>query len=199
MGKAQYIILAVILVVTVLSGWLLNLVEVGTGKTPSRPPHIPDYYFDQFTTTVMGENSRPRYKLSAAHLDHYPDDDSKVLTALQLDFYPVDEASWQISAEHGLVTARNRLIRLTGKVRLVRAATPQRPAVTLDTDELLIYPKEKRARTDTLVMIRAGRDTIRARGLRVDLNTGQLELLANVQGHYEPPPRTPARTAPAPR
>lgn len=187
MGKPQYILLAVILLATVLSGWLLRLVEVG-GKTPStKARHIPDYYFDQFTSTVMGLNNRPRYRISAARLDHYPDDDSKVLTQLDLYYYPGDTTSWEIKAEHGLITAGNRQIRLNGQVHLVHAASATRPRLTLDTDTLVIYPKEKQAQTDTRVMIRSGRDTIKARGMRVDLNNGQLELLADVQGHYVPP------------
>lgn len=187
MGKIQYIVLALILAVTVLSGWLLKLVEVSHPPRPVPARHIPDYYFERFTSTVMDTNNRPRYRISATRLDHYPDDDNKVLTHLNLIFYPLSATTWDISAERGVITAHDRLIRLTGQVRLVRAATATRPRITLDTTELLIYPKEKQARTDTVVMIRTGRDTIRARGLRADLNTGQLELPADVQGHYEPP------------
>lgn len=188
MGRTQYILLVVVLALAGLSVWMLSVVNAPQPGAPPGPGHIPDYYLDQFTATAMGDNGKPLYRLTAAHLDHYPDDDLKELTRLHLDWYRPGLPDWSLDAEEGRILDHNRLILLLGRVVMVRAHAKDSPAIRLVTRDLTIRPGQKYAETGAAVTISSGLNRIQATGMRVYFDAGRVELLADVRGHYETKP-----------
>jgi len=185
MSRTQYILLAVVLALAGFSVWMLSVVNVPKPGAPPGPRHIPDYYLDDFTATAMGPNGKPQYRLSAKHLDHYPDNDLKVITALHLTWYRPGLPDWTVDADQGRILHHNQLVLLEGRVVMTRAATDDAPPIRLETRDLTVRPGEKYAETQTAVTIHSGPNRIQATGMRVYLDQGRVELLANARGHYE--------------
>lgn len=188
MGRTQYILLAVVLALAGFSIWMLSVVNVPRPGAPPGPRHIPDYYLDHFTATAMGQDGKPVYRLTADHLDHYPDDDLKVITRLHLEWYRRGLPDWTVDAERGRILDHNRLVLLKGRVVMIRAATAEAAPIRLQTRDLTIHPGEKYGETDAAVTIDSGPNRIQATGMHVYLDEGRVELLANVRGHYETKP-----------
>lgn len=188
MGRTQYILLAVVLALAGFSIWMLSVVNVPRSGAPPGPRHIPDYYLDHFTATAMGEDGKPLYRLMADHLDHYPDDDLKVLTRLHLVWYRPGLPDWTVDADRGRILDHNRLVLLKGSVVMVRSATAGAAPIHLQTRDLSIQPGKKYGETKAVVTIDSGPNRIRATGMRIYLDQGRIELLAKVRGHYETRP-----------
>ncbi|MEJ2508177.1 MAG: LPS export ABC transporter periplasmic protein LptC [Gammaproteobacteria bacterium] len=187
MGRTQYILLAVVLALAGFSVWMLNVVNVPKPGAPPGPRHIPDYYLDDFTATAMGTDGKPLYRLKADHLDHYQDNDLKVITHLHLQWFRPGLPDWTVDADEGRILNHNRLVLLQGRVVMVRAASADQASIRLETRDLTLRPDEKYAETETAVTIRSGPNRIDAVGMHVDLEAGRVDLLANVRGHYATP------------
>ena len=56
----------------------------------------------------------------------------------------------------------------------------------LSSDSLDLLPDANRAETDAAVTIEGPGSILRGRGMRADLSTRDVELLAEVTGRYEP-------------
>lgn len=114
--------LAIIAVLALLAGaswWLLR------GQAPTTPAapglrHEPDYTVENFTATVMNENGHKKYRLTAARLVHYPDDDTSHLTQPYLIQYPLQGALTQTKADSAVVPTGAREILMRGNVRVTR-------------------------------------------------------------------------------
>ena len=75
---------------------------------------------------------------------------------------------------------------LRDHVKIQQLNTTQHLATTLLTQFLTLYPKQNVAITDAPVTIEQPGLKINAKGLRADLNSGNIELLSNARGHYDP-------------
>jgi len=114
--------LAIIAVLALLAGaswWWLR------GQAPTAPAisglrHEPDYTVENFTATVMNERGQKKYRLSAARLVHYPDDDTSHLTQPYLIQYPLQGAPTHTKADSAVVPAGAREIFMRGNVRVTR-------------------------------------------------------------------------------
>src|SRR5947209_13874424 len=73
--------LALMLALALLTLWLDHQVRVEGSEHPSYRRHDPDYMVMNFTTTTYSQDGHAETTLSAAELQHYPDDDSTELTS----------------------------------------------------------------------------------------------------------------------
>jgi lipopolysaccharide export system protein LptC len=111
-----------LLLLALLTWWLpAALVE---RELPAAPrAHEPDYSIEQFTATSLNEAGRPRYKLSAARLDHYPDDLTTHLRAPRLIQYG-EGTPVHTTANEGWISPDGKTIRFQGQVRVSRGRDP---------------------------------------------------------------------------
>ena len=176
-----------VVIVALLSTWLLKTVGPDIPDTESQARHSRDYYLHNFTATIMDEFGRPRYKLRALHLDHFPDDDSMILTQPKLDFYENQSPLWTVNSDYGFVYDGGKIIHLTGRVDMERKARPGKERITIVTHDLRIWTKAKYAETDAKVHLVQTKNTLEAVGMRIYLTLGELVLLSDVHGKYQSP------------
>lgn len=167
------------------SWWLLQSSdEGGSGGGPDG--HTPDYYVDDFTVTTMGPDGKPKQKLTAERMLHYPDDDSTELTRPHLVLYEADTPPWRVRSETGWVSGDGKLVLLNGEVKIDRAAAPGIRPVHITTRDLRVRPRENYAETDEKVKIRSQKSWQTSIGMQAWLTKPvRMKFLSNVRGHYE--------------
>ena len=92
-------IAAALLLLATGSWWLTRTVNTPEKPFESTTRHEPDYTIKNFNATVMNEQGRRRYTLSAPLLVHYADDGSSELTQPYLIQYRDGHAPVQTRAE----------------------------------------------------------------------------------------------------
>ena len=190
MNKLQIVtVILLIILIGAFSNWLLTSFETKPLVSPREVRHDPDYFLENFTATLMNEAGLARYKMVGERLDHYPDDDSIEIRQLKLDLYRQELPDWNARADKALVLEKGERIELLGKVRLHRPGAPGEAAITLLTRDLTVYPQREYAETAAPVTITSGQNEIQAVGMRLNLASGKLELLADTKGTYVITPR----------
>jgi lipopolysaccharide export system protein LptC len=146
-----------------------------------RDPHFVDAYIRDFTLVSMSEIGQPDYTLTASLMERFNDTGESEITQPVFNI-KTDENSWVISAENGTIDDDNTLVTLQDEVvMLQKDATPP---LKLTTSKLHFNTKTQIASTDKRVDITQGTLSIRSNGMKFNNITGNLELLAGVNGTY---------------
>lgn len=179
--------LAVLLVLLVLAGltqWLLSMNE--TPGAMSSNAHAPDYTMENFTITAMDMQNRPKHRLQAASMAHYPDNDSSEFASPHITIFSADKAPWDIYAKRGWMSGSRELILLKGDVLIENAQATARDRLRLVTKNLRVLTDEQYAETEQPVTITGQTSITHATGMRAYLKDGRLQLLSKVRGTYAP-------------
>ena len=188
--RRTLVVLLILLVLAGLTQWLLNINET-PGTMPSNA-HVPDYTMENFTITTMGTQGRPKHRLQAAFLAHYPDNNSSEFTSPHITIFSVGKAPWDIYGKRGWMSGSRELILLKGDVVIENAQAPPRDRLRLVTKNLRVLTNEHYAETAQPVTITGQTVVTHATGMRVYLKDGRLQLLSKVRGIYAPKAK-PAR------
>ena len=186
MSKLHYLTaLLIVILLAIASGWIFESIENNPTLTKEKVRHDPDYFLHHFTATTMDANGKPSYKVTAEHLEHYPDDDSMKLQTPFFSFYENNIKTWTAQAHEATVVEDGEKIHLSGEVVLnqIKISKKDIPAI-LTAEQLTIEPKKDIAHTKTKINLRKGKNTIDAVGMRADLNKGRIEFLSKTRSHY---------------
>ena len=129
---------AVLLALVAVGAWWNWHNERSAPNEQAPAGHRPDYTIDDFTSTVMHANGQKKYRLQAARLVHYPDDDTSHLTAPYLIQYPLQGTPVHTRADSAVVPAGAREIRMQGNVRVTRGRDTGNAGGTLLAEQLRI-------------------------------------------------------------
>jgi len=185
MSRLQFlIVLAVVLLIVAYGNWLVTTFRTTTGSGPREVRHEPDFFIEDVISTIMDADGKPLYRLQAAVINHYPDDKSLALQAPRLEYYRHQLTPWTAQSEAGRVYDNGRQVFLDGNVTMHRPGEGKQPATDLATRDLLVLPEEDYAETNATVKITSGANELKGTGMRVYLDEGRLELLANGEGTY---------------
>jgi lipopolysaccharide export system protein LptC len=147
--------------------------------------HVPDYTVADFTLTAMNLAGRPYYRLKAPSMARYADDRTTEVEEPQVEFREQTGPPWEMTADHGWISADRSLVRLLGHVVVLRAGAAGSEPVKLVTSDVSIQPDDRYATTDQPVAAWLGPHRMEARGMKLYLQEGRLQLLSDVRGHYE--------------
>jgi lipopolysaccharide export system protein LptC len=177
--------LALMLSLAGLTFWLDHQVSVEQGTHPSLRRHDPDYLVDNFTTTTYNREGKVETVLSAAKMQHYPDDDSTELTAPRVLQARPAQPRYTARADRGRVSREGDEIFLYDNVVLVREADATRPEARMSTSFLHILRDRNLVRTDREVLFEEPGRSLKGRGMEYFNATRELVLHADVQGSFE--------------
>lgn len=186
MSKLHYLTaLLIVILLAIASGWIFESFENNPILSDEKVRHDPDYYLHGFTATTMDANGKPSYKVTAKHLEHYPDDDSMKLQTPFFSFYENNIKTWTAQAHEAIIVENGEKIHLSGEVILnqIKISTKDIPAI-LTTEQLTIESDNDTAHTKSKINLRKGKNTIDAVGMRADLNKGRIEFLSKTRSHY---------------
>lgn len=167
-----------------LSFWLQRAVDLETPKNNGKLRHDPDAIAENFVARRFDDQGRVKYRLTAPYLEHYPDDDTSLLTSPVLTSLRTDAPPVTVTAKNAKVTAKGETIYLWDEVSVTRAATADRPAMVARMPDLTAQPDAGFAFTNSPVEITQGQSWIKGVGAHLDHNSSTLVLQSQVTGLY---------------
>jgi len=186
MSRSGYIILFIaVVVIAATSSWLLKTVDTQPFTILEPPRHYKDYYLQNFNATIMNENGKPHYVLKGKYLEHFPDDESIDIKQPDVKLFREKLPPWNLLSEHARVLNKGNLIYLNGNVLMNRPESANEPEINLTTSNLTLKVDQNYAETNDPVDIKTEKHRLKAKGMRVYLADGRLELLSDVKGFYD--------------
>ena len=147
----------------------------------AKEPHFVDAYARDFTMVSMNKHGRPYYTLTADLMEHYNDSGESEVTRPVFNINRDDDA-WVISADNGRIDDDNTWVTLNNNVVMLQTNTSE--PLQLKTSKMRFNTKTQVARTDKPVDITQGTLSLHSNGMVFNNITGNLELLAGVNGTY---------------
>lgn len=181
--KIHYLLL---LIAVIISGWLLlKTGESSVDKTASSPTHHLSAFAKQVTALRFDETGKLVSELYVTKLKHFSDDSSDLEQPV-LKLYSDNHEPWEIKADQGHATEGIREIELWDNVRLHQNHNGNHQEITIKTTRAKVFPEQNYAETDQPVDFVQPGVTIKSIGVKAHFKQGQVELLSNAQGQYEP-------------
>lgn len=177
------LILLAVLLITAYAGWLSSVIQPRVAPEREAARHQPDYFLDRAQATLVDPDGRVLYRLQAARVEHYPDDNRLQLARPDLRYFPPDGTTWQVVADAGRIYDDGGRVFLDGSIDMQRLAGDS-PPLRLVTRDLLIRPREGYAETAARAVITRPGSRLAGTGMRVDMEERRLELLADGEGRY---------------
>jgi len=177
-----------------LTYWLDAQVQAPVARRDGSSRHEPDLFLVNFRATNFDEKGNPKESLTAKRGDHFPDDESALLTSPMFKVMQPGRPAFTVTADHGRITGDRENAYFTGHVEARREAeeTPSAPgktpsgAITLSTEYLHVVPKAERVDSDRRVTIREPHGIIEGVGLEFDNKTKTAKLKSRISGAFEP-------------
>jgi lipopolysaccharide export system protein LptC len=176
----------VLMLVLALLTFYLERTTRDEDAPPSLRRHDPDYVVTNFTTTTYDRNGAVVTVMSAAHMVHYPDDDTTELLAPRVIQSKPNEPRFHVRAERGKLSRDGDEVFLYDDVVLVREAAADRPEARMTTEFLHVLRDRSIARTDRPVKIVEGRRALSGRGMEYNNESRELLLRHDVQAQFVP-------------
>lgn len=183
--------IVVLAVLAGLSFWLQSTVDRGATKNDGKFRHDPDALAENVVVRRFDHTGQVKYRLTAPHFVHYPDDDTSELKSPTLISYSPAGAQVIVTGDHAKVSAKGETIFLWDNVSLTRTATAGRPALVARMPDLTAQPDAGLAFTGSPVEITQGQSWVKGVGIHIDNNTSTLVLQSQVRGQYIRPRATP--------
>ncbi len=176
-----------------LTYWLDAQVQGPPDRRDGSARHDPDVFLENFRAITFDANGQAREKLAARRADHYPDDDSAVVTAPELLLTETGRPSVTITSDKARLTGDRENGFFEGDVKVHREAEApapgnQNPAgpVTLTTEYLHVIPKQYKVESDRAVTIEEARGIIHGLGFTLDNKAKTVKLHSRVSGTFQP-------------
>lgn len=182
-GKRKLALILVI--IAVITYWALDKLTEDNLTKLSKLAHYPDYYMENFTTLTMNQNGKPKNRLYADYMAHYPDDNTSELHQPKLEIFREDKQPINIRSDRGWVTSNNDVILLKGNVYLHQNDNDGRLKMELLAEDAKVLVDEKYAETDKPTTLISRKSTTTSVGMRAYLQEQRLEFLSNVRTTIE--------------
>ena len=176
--------LLLLLALAAASLWLERAVQPPERDKSGKTRHDPDFIAEDFGITKISATGKLEYKLSAARMLHYPDDETTDIVAPRLVQHHDKAASIVIHADRGRLSKNGAEARFYGNVVVVREADRGRRELRMQTEYLQVVPDRDLARTDQPVIITDGRSRLSGVGMEFNNKTRQFELLSQARGTF---------------
>ena len=161
---------------------------------PQAPPPAPgpvrsDYILENFELTALDELGQEAFSLQAPRLERDPKGKSLSITLPRFSFPDKEKGRWLATSKTAWVAEKGVEVRLIDKVEMIGPPTPTGDRTRFNTEHLQVFPKQDLALSQDLVTVSRADSILRGTGLRADMKTHHIQLLANVKGRYAPPRR----------
>ena len=174
-----------------LSFWLQKAIDSDAPRPDSKLRHDPDAIAENIIARRFDENGQVKYRLTAPHLVHFPDDDSSVLPNPTLTTYRPESPPVTILAKNAVSTSKGSTVFMWEDVSITRAATPERQEMVARMPDLTAQPDAGIAFTGSPVEITQGQSWIKGIGIHIDNNNSTLVLQSQVRGQLIRPRAAP--------
>jgi LPS export ABC transporter protein LptC len=177
--KTQFTL--VTLIVIALIGIWSVLQTPDEAPVVAEDPHFVDAYAKDFTMISTNKNGQPYYTLTAELMEHFNDTGESEVTQPVFNINREDDA-WIISARRGKIDDDNTWVTLNDDVVMLQKNSDN--PLQLKTSKMRFNTKTQIAHSDKKVNITQGALSLKSNGMVFNNISGNLELLAGVNGIY---------------
>lgn len=167
-----------------LSGWSVwrhHSARVAVAASGGRS----DFELHDFELIALDDTGKESFTLRAPMLQETPGAKTMELTTPLFLLPDAQGHYWQVRSQTGWVSEKRDEIRLRGKVDTV--SPPEEPrTITMNTEQLNVYPKTRRAASSDVVTVTEPGLTMRGRGMEADLAAKRFTLLSQATARYVP-------------
>jgi len=176
---------AILLMAAVLatSYWYAQTLRAGNAVQSGRIGAV-DFFAENIALTGFDALGRAHYRLFADRMTHFGSSDDVDLENPRLLSLRPDQPQVQATALHAHAINNAQTVQMRGKVVITRAASADRAAMRMQTDELTVLPDEDRFWTDAPVRLESDGSVISARGMDFDNIARHVELHSEVIGSF---------------
>jgi lipopolysaccharide export system protein LptC len=167
-----------------LSFALKSVVHMPVPGATASASKRPDSILENFTATRTDEQGRPRYRLSAARMNHFLEEERTELIEPRFVQASPNGEDLRVRSSHALVTRNGEQVVFAGQVEATRSATPGEDALKLVTSHLTVHPEHETMTTQAPVAITSARWNLSGVGMRVDAKARVFKLLSRVKGSH---------------
>lgn len=184
--KKRILLAASLLAVAVVAGlavWEMRP-KPTVGKSSSSRS---DYILENFELTSLDQDGKESFSVKAPRLERDPGGKSLSITLPQFSFPDKKEGRWLVTSGSAWVAEKGVEVRLIDSVEMLGPPSPLGDRTRFSTARLQIFPNENLALSDDAVTISRADSILHGTGLRADMQSHHIQLLANVKGRYAPP------------
>ncbi|MCB1866369.1 MAG: LPS export ABC transporter periplasmic protein LptC [Chromatiales bacterium] len=177
--------LILLVLAVAVSAWLAGTLRDDDRRATS-DSNRPDYIATSLDAITMDPQGRPKYRLQASTLAHYPSDNSTRLFRPRLRIHDEPRPAWDLHAERAWVSADGNEVLLDENVRLRRPGATGSEPMRVDTSQLRVQPRNHYAETDRHVTLASGSSTLEGMGMKSWFGEDgvRLQLQAEVKGKH---------------
>lgn len=175
-----------LLPIAALAIWTSLLIYQGQPRAPHLSKTQPDAFMVDVSALILNKLGKPNMRISSPVLIHYPKDDTSKFTKPYLTLYRESPQPWYIRSKLAIATAGIENVNFEEDVLIQHAADENHPATLIKTAHLLVHPNKKTAETTDLITMSQPNLIVHAVGMIADMNTGDIKLLSQARGEYEP-------------
>ena len=180
----QLLPLAAVAALAGITWWLVQATLPPPGEGIAQPKrHTPDYFADNFSVTELDQSGATQYRLTAAKLIHYEDDENSVLTAPAMRAFQPGKPVVTTTAKRGITNGDASVVDLYDDARIERAAGGGDPQMQADSQHFRIFVNDDVIQTEKPVKLQRGLSVVNATdGMKYNNVTRVIELYGNVRG-----------------
>lgn len=180
----QLLPLAAVAALAGITWWLVQATLPPPGEGIAQPKrHTPDYFADNFSVTELDQSGATQYRLTAAKLIHYEDDENSVLTAPAMRAFQPGKPVVTTTAKRGITNGDASVVDLFDDARIERAAGGGDPQMQADSQHFRIFVNDDVIQTEKPVKLQRGLSVVNATdGMKYNNVTRVIELYGNVRG-----------------
>lgn len=186
MISARWKLALFLVIIAALSYWVLEKLTGDELSKLNKLAHYPDYYLENFTTLTMNQDGKPKNRLIANYMAHYPDDNTSELHKPELEIFRQDKPPIIVNSDKGWVTSNNEVVLLKGNVYLHQNDEFGELKLELITEDARVLVDQKYAETDKPATLVNKRSVTNSIGMRAYLQEQRMEFLSNVHTTIEP-------------
>jgi lipopolysaccharide export system protein LptC len=153
--------------------------QIAPGNTP------PDAYMLDVVYMRTNDQGYREVVMRSPHVIHYNEHNTSDFQMPNITIFNKRQ-NWLITAQTGHSVNGTEIVYLNDNVQIHQQPTDNSPTTLFKTAELTIFPKQNRISTEQSVLIEQPGVTITGEGLKGDLTTGNIKLLSNTRGRYDP-------------
>lgn len=173
-------------VATVLAGASFWLLQVNTrlphAVVEHTKTHTPDYFADDFSITMLDAAGQTQYRINAATMVHYEDDQNIDVTLPAVRAFSPGQPEVTSTGKRGTINGDGSIVDLYDDARVVRAPGAGDPAMEADSQHFRFRVNDDVVQTEKPVKLSHGQSTMTANGMIYNNTTREMRLLGQVRG-----------------
>lgn len=184
--RSRGLVALTLLAIAVAGGLAIWQLRPAAPPPPVNPTRS-DYILENFELTSLDETGKESFSVSAPRLERDPRGKSLTLQLPRFSFPDKDGGRWLATSQTAWVAEKGVEVRLMDRVELVGPPTPTGDRTRFSTARLQIFPDQDLALSQDRVTVSRADSILRGTGLRADMRSKRIQLLADVKGRYAPP------------